>query len=407
MTRYLKVYALGVALLVCGLTALSGCQSAAPPRVPDHDTRARADRAFEDLGDAEAGRPIRSRQSRTEEAGGGDGTQRIPTAPPEAGRAPDWIAGTGLRYPADRFLTAVGYGQDRPAAEDKARAEIAKIFFSEIDASNRTIQSIMESTAGGRTQSRESVDFEEIINVSTRKILSGVRIAEVYGPPRGQSQIYALAVLDRNQAQTILKSKIDDLDRDIHQLLDTSERQSQPLLRIKALHACVQKHALRQAYDAELRIVDPRGKGIPSRVNFAAIHQRLNDVLLKEFFIAVSVQGARAEDIRRALTEAINQRGFAVSGDPARAAVLARGRVDINPIDQKVSGWKFVRWNAYFDLVDRRGGAVFGSVQHSGKEGHLTLGQAEERAVRKIRKTLAADISADLKKYILSGNPTD
>jgi hypothetical protein len=71
-------------------------------------------------------------------------------------------------------------------------------------------------------------------------------------------------------------------------------------------------------------------------------------------------------------------------------------------MDQGAAQWKFVRWKAYFDLVDRQGGVVFGSVQKSGKEGHVTISEAEERAVRKIRKVLAADISKDLSAYIFS-----
>ncbi|NNK86594.1 MAG: hypothetical protein HKO91_13695, partial [Desulfobacterales bacterium] len=45
---------------------------------------------------------------------------------------------------------------------------------------------------------------------------------------------------------------------------------------------------------------------------------------------------------------------------------------------------------------------VFGSIKKTGKEGHLNLTQAEERAVRKIRKILATDIADDITKYIYS-----
>ena len=408
MKRCLKSFGPWMVLFFFGFGVLLACQSTSPKRVPANDIRSRADRAFGDLNDAETGRS--GRQPRAAESGEVEtdqGSAPIPKTPLTTGEQPDWVAGSSARYPSDRFLSAVGYGKERAAAEDKARAELAKIFYTEIDASNRTIQSIMESTAGSRTDSRETVDFQEVINISTNKILSGVRIAEVYDPGRDGSHIYALAVLDRHQTQTILQSKIEGLDRDVRQLLAASDRQADKLLRIKTLQACVQKHVLRQAYDAELRIVDPDGKGITAPIAFTEINQRLVDTLLKDFFIAVSVEGARADDVRRALTEALNQNGFTVSGDLSKAVVLARGTIEINPIDHNVAGWKFVRWNAYFDLVDRHGDAVFGSVQRSGKEGHLTLSQAEERAVMKIRKTLAVDISEDLKKFIFSqGNST-
>ena len=148
--------------------------------------------------------------------------------------------------------------------------------------------------------------------------------------------------------------------------------------------------------------MDRSGQGIPPTVNIAELKTQLTGVLLKDFLIALSVQGSRAEEVRRSLVEALNSKGFAVSDQIGSASVLARGRIEIKPIPQSHAEWKFVRWNAYFDLVDRNGGAVFGSVQKSGKSGHLTTAQAEDRAVRSIRQSLATEISADLSDYILS-----
>ena len=174
------------------------------------------------------------------------------------------------------------------------------------------------------------------------------------------------------------------------------------LSQVQYLQLCIRKHILRQAYDTELRIISPTGRGISPAVSFTEIKKRLNDVLLRDFFIALSVKGTRADEIQQALVEALNRKGFSIIKEIPRASVLARGTIDIQPIEQGASDWKFVRWKAYFDLVDQQGGAVFGSVQKSGKSGHLNLAQAEERAMRKMRKTLVEEISSDLTKYILS-----
>jgi hypothetical protein len=389
------------------LAWLAGCASP-PPRqsIPADDIRARADRAFDDVSAEESGT-----DNRRPAAGNANAPPTAAPTPPApvpesepvvSGQRPEWIDGESRRYPSVRYLTGVGYGADRPGAEDRARSEIAKVFYSEVTSSNRTLQQIMESAADGQTRSSERIDFEEVINVSTHKVLSGVRVVQVYRDSDGQPPFYALAVLDRYQAKEILTAKIGELDADIRQLYTESLQTGDKLTRVKQLQACVDKHALRQAYDAELRVVDPAGRGMAPSVNFTDIQARLNETLLKDFFIAVSVSGPRADEIRQALTEALNEQGFAVSEQIADASVLARGTVDIQPIDQPDPKWKFVRWKAYFDLVDRNGGAVFGSVQKTGREGHLSTAQAEERAVRKMRGLLAADIAADLKKHILS-----
>ncbi len=382
----------------------SGCARQSAQPIPENDIRSRSDRAFADLQAQEQGRPSAPETDRTSPPGTipapGPGVVEE-AAPVDSGNRPAWIDGESRLYPSGSYLTGVGYGDDRPAAEDRARAEIARIFTSHIESSNRTYQEIFESRAGGESRTAENINFEEITRVSTRKVLSGVRIGRVFQDPTTTPAYYALAVLEREPAAEILRDKIVQLDRQIEELLGESRNQSDKLTRIQLLQSCIEHHALRQAYNAELRIVDRGGRGIAPSINIAEIKTELTGVLLKDFLIALSVQGSRAEEVRRSLVEALNSKGFSVSEQISRASVLARGRVEIKPIPQSDAEWKFVRWSAYFDLVDQNGGAVFGSVQKSGKSGHLTTAQAEDRAVRSIRQSLAAEISEDLSNYIL------
>ncbi|MBW2411678.1 MAG: hypothetical protein JRF72_17920, partial [Deltaproteobacteria bacterium] len=246
------------------------------------------------------------------------------------------------------------------------------------------------------------IAIEDITNVSTQKVLSGVQIVEVYQQSKPEPLFYALAALDRSQSREILQSKIRELDRDILNLISANQRETDKLAKIKNLKSSVEQYILRDTYNTELRIVNPSGKGIPAQVSFFEMKRQLADTLLRDFFIAVSINGSRANEIRQALVEALNQKGFSVSEDPDRASVLARGSIEINPIKQKASEWKFVRWKAYFDLVDQHGGAIFGSVKKSGREGHLSFPQAEERAVRKMHKILAAEIAEDMTNFIFT-----
>lgn len=391
-------------LPVAALFLWSGCTGKSAQPVPENDIRVRSDRAFVDLSAEEQGRPSDPNAFRAPPP---SATRAPETAvvekavPVESGRKPAWIDGESRDFPSARYITGVGYGNERPAAEDKARAEIARVFYSHIDSSNRTYQEIFESRAGDKSRTAESINYEEITRVSTRKVLSGVRIGRVFRDPSVKPEFFALAILDRIQAAEILRSRIVELDRQIEQLLGESRYQTDKLTQIKLLQHCIEHHALRQAYNAELRIVDTGGKGLAPLVNIAEIKTQLTGVLLKDFLIALSVQGSRANEVQRSLVAALNGKGFAVSEQIGSASVLARGRVEIKPIPQSDTEWKFVRWNAYFDLVDQKGGAVFGSVQKSGKSGHLTTAQAEDRAVRSIRKSLAAEISEDLSNYIL------
>lgn len=392
------------AFAVAALLCWSGCAAKPAQPVGDDGISDRSGRAFADLQAHEQGRrvdvaPDRSGPHSMRSAPEAAGDKK--PVPVESGRRPAWVDGESRRFPSGAYLTGVGYGADRPEAEDQARAAIAKIFTSHVESSNRTYQQIFESSAGGKSHSAQNINFEEITRVSTQKVLSGARIVHVYRDSSATPEYYALAVVDRSHAADILREKIVEMDRQIEQSLRESQVRTDKLTQIKLLHNCIELHALRQAYNAELRIVDLGGQGIAAEMNISEIKARLTGVLLKDFLIALSVQGSRADEVRQSLVEALNSKGFAVSEQIDNASVLARGRVDIKPMPQGSGPWKFVRWNAYFDLVDRSGGAVFGSVQKTGKSGHLTTAQAEDRAVKSIRQSLAAEISEDLSSYIL------
>ncbi|MDY6791575.1 MAG: LPP20 family lipoprotein [Thermodesulfobacteriota bacterium] len=393
-------------LLAAFVLILAGCAAQKKQtRIPTEEIQNRANRSFDDLSAHETGqrRPSAGKEERYERSSPPAEIKAKPSAVrARKGKRPDWVDGESSEYPSSFYMTGVGYAPDRQTAENKARAEISKIFYSEIDATNRAYEEYLQTTYRGKSKTRQSISLEDITQVSTQKVLSGVSIAQVYLQSRPEKLFYALAILDREQTKRILSQKIDQLDQDIQKLLTDSRREKDKLIQIKYLNACIEKHIIRQAYNTELRIVTRTGEGIPPKISFSEMKNQLTDILLRDFLIVLTVKGTRSSDIKEALVEALNKKGFSVSDDISRASVAVRGKVNIRPFEQGSSEWKFVRWQAYFDLVDRQGGAVFGSIKKTGKEGHLNLAQAEERAVRKIRKTLATDIADDITKYIYS-----
>ena len=381
---------------------ITGCAS--EKKIPADDIRGRADRAFGELRSEETGNKAYPREDKTDaiqpsvqsarEQGGAVRVQK--------GKRPDWVDGESIQYPSSLYLTGVGYDPDRRSAEDKARAEIAKIFLSRIDARTRSYQEYLQTTSKGRSQTEQAISIEEITKVSTQKVLSGVRISQVYQETGQEPIFYALAVLDRDQSAEILRDKIHGLDREIERLFSKAVAEKDMLATIKYLRQAIQSHILRGAYDAELRIVSQSGRGISPPIHFTEIKSKLESVLLRDFLIGVSVTGTRAGEIQDALLQGLNQQGFSVSEDLTRAQVLVRGTVEIKPLDRGTSEWKYVQWRTHFDMVDKEGGAVFGSVNKTGREGHLNLAQAENRAVRKMRKALTTEIAEQVKRYIFS-----
>jgi hypothetical protein len=387
---------------ILSLIIATGCVKR--PGIPVEEIREKADRAFDDLKAEETGQTGTDfpKERRKEETGQSDrfdkgqkGSAHVIT-----GKRPDWVNGESVLYPSSLYLTGVGYDSERQSAEDKARAEIAKIFYSNIDSRTRTYQGYLQTTSRGETRTKETFDIKDITRVSTQKVLSGVKISQVYRETEPESLFYALAVLDRRQSAEILRHKIQELDQDIQRLFTGAQEKGDKLTRVKNLKEAIRKHILREACNTELRIVNISGEGIPPKTDFTEMKNCLSAVLLRDFLIALSVEGSRADEIQEALIQGLNREGFSVCEDVGRATVLVRGTVEIKPIDRGTPEWKYVRWKTHFDLLDRRGGAVFGSIGKTGREGHVNLLQAEDRAVRKMQNILTTDIVRDITKYI-------
>jgi len=318
------------------------------------------------------------------------------------GQQADWVEGSSHKYPSGLYLTGVGIGDERQKAEDNARAEIAKVFYSHIDASTKISQEYLQSVSGTTTRESGRMSVQDILEVSTHKVLSGVRIAEIYHESKPSNAFFALAVLDREQSMVILQNKINSLDQDIQTQLARAGRLNDRLLKIKELKAALETHLLRQAYDTELVIVNPTGQGIAPPVAFVDIKNRLTDILTKEFHIRLEVKGDRAQDLQEALADALTQEGFSLSGANEKANVLVKGSIEIKPLKQTSEQWKYVRWKTVFDLVDLKDDSVFGSISDTGREGHLSLPQAQDRALLKIKKNLLPKVSQEIARYIFN-----
>jgi hypothetical protein len=400
------VFFIGFILSFAGM--LAGCQSA--PGVlgkskasPQNDVAA-ANQAFRQLEHPE-------QQSRAANPEAAPASAQPASASPTSqdsqvavatGQRADWVDGSSHKYPSGRYLTGVGMGDERQKAEDNARAEIAKVFYSHIDASTKVYQEYLQSVSGTTTRESGRTSVQDILNVSTHKVLSGVRIAEVYREPKPPNAFYALAVLDREQSMVVLRDKINALDKDIQTQLARAGQQSDQLFKVKELKAALQTHLLRQAHDAELTIVNPSGQGIAAPVAFVDIKNRLTDILAKDFRIRLAVKGDRAQDLQEALADALTAEGFSLASANEKANVLVKGSVEIKPLPQTSDQWKYVRWKTAFDLVDVKGQSVFGSISDSGREGHLSVPQAQDRAVLKIKKDLLPKVSQEIARYIFS-----
>jgi len=328
-------------------------------------------------------------------------------SPSHAAGAPDWVGGSSKKYPSAMYLTGVGYADTRQAAEDRAYAAVSKIFAAEINSKTQEWEKYLQSDSKGRSEDSRQVNIEEATQVSTRKVLENVSIAETW-MDESKAVYYALAVMDRQHATASLRDHITSLDLKVEELLKQSRQSGDKLKIVRAYHSAVENLLLREAYNVELRVVNPAGKGSESLVSLSVINQDLRAFLAKNFKIVVEVSGAHHIEMRAAIVEGLNRQGLPVV--PADSPVpdlqpdlMVKGAVTFEPI-QMPSGasppTRFVRWSAAFDLTDRATQQVIGSVTRQGREGHLSAPEADARALRAAGQEVTDEIGRQIAEFI-------
>jgi chaperonin cofactor prefoldin len=318
-----------------------------------------------------------------------------------AAGAPDWVNGSDKRYPSALYLTGVGYADTRQAAEDRAYAAISKIFAAEINSKTQEWEKYLQSDAKGRTADKRQISIEQATQVSTKKVLENVSVAETW-LDSSKAVYYALAVMDRQHAASAMRDRITTLDLKVEDLLKQTRQSGEKLQTVRAYHGAVQNLLLREAYNAELRVVSPSGRGSESGVSLADVNREFRNYLAKNFIIIVEVIGENSEPIRAAIVEGLNRQGLPVAADSdLHADLTVKGTVSLEPVQMPGAGpTKFVRWSAAFEVTDFASRQVIGSVAKQGREGHLTMPEAEARALRTAEKEVSDEVGRQLAEFI-------
>lgn len=318
---------------------------------------------------------------------GPDGPGRsadTPDARPARGEPPDWLSGPSARYPATTHLSAVGSGSNRSLAEENARAELARIFRSEIVSRTRTYEKYLQTSSGKKTQVQEEINQENLTTISTRKVIEGSEIAEVFRQKQPE-MYYALAILHRAKTSRILEDRLEKLNAEIGSLLQEADTAGNKLDRLRNLHRSVPKFALRDAYDTELRIVSGTGQGHTSPFHFEEVQAKLDQILAAELSIAVRVTGHAADELRSGILQQLGNKNLRVQPDAAGQAYDLLLEVT-SAFKSVPRNGEFIdsRWEVHGRLLNREQKELNTLVREGGG-GYLNRSLAEEMALKEIR----------------------
>ena len=325
---------------------------------------------------------------------------------------PDWIDGVSAAYPSGQYLVGVGQAENRAAAEDRAYAAVARIFIAEVSAQAKDWESYLVIEQRGQTSAERRLTIDNLTRVSTDKVLENVQIVDRWVDVR-KGLHYALAGMQRSQAETSFMERITELDRSIRDDVEEAHHPSDKLAKVRALRRAARNLVLRETYNADLRVIRPSGQGNAGAYRVSELTHELEQFLATNLVLAVAVTGDQVEPAQRALTEGLLKEGLqvtsrpwgwdrSISGDSSGPTpeLLVRGEVRVWPIDVRDPQFKFVRWCSDFEVVDLTSQRVVGALSKGGREGHLSEREATAKVVRVMQQVFSADIAKAIAAHV-------
>lgn len=301
---------------------------------------------------------------------------------------PAWTNDPAPLYPPAAYLTGVGAADSRAAAEDRARAEIAKIFQVDIHSRLTSAEGAFHSRVDALVSDeyRQSVRAELV--ASTDRTLRGVRIAQVWADPRGGDH-FALAILDRLAAARPLRSELNELDLAVAEQVARVEQTASPTRRLGFYLAALRALERRQVLAGDLQILQPGGYLAAAPHSAANLAARA-DRTAAEIGLGIELAGDRDGIVEGALIRALASVGLRLATAPARNLTV-RGTVDA---EHYTTGdpWQWTVASAQVELLDGREQTPLDSLRTTVREGARQPQRSDIQAREKLGEQLAAGL---------------
>ncbi len=317
---------------------------------------------------------------------------------------PVWIDGGTAQFPSGQYLVGVGQADTRPQATERAYAAVSRIFKAEITAQAKDWESYLLVDTRGRTSTEHRLTLDNVTRVTTDKVLENVQVYDTWFD-RNTRQYYALAGMNRAQAESAMLERIDALDRTIQTEVEEAHHTTDKLIHVRNLKRAGKHLVLREAYNTDLRIIRASGQGNPASYRVAELTRELEQLLGSNFGVAVEMSGDQADPVERAVVEGLTRAGFSVLGHETDSGavpleLLIKGMVRVRSIDAQDPHFRYVRWCTDAVVEETSSHRIIGAVSKGGREGHVTEREAIAKAVRVMQQEFASDFVRSVAAHV-------
>lgn len=306
---------------------------------------------------------------------------------------PAWIDNPQSKYPSSQYLTSIGTGDTRKAAENAAAANLSQIFQSTIKAEQTVNERYKELFSSPNQSTLEGqTDVTKNITITTDQTLYNIQYADSYTDNLGK--VYVLALLERQPTAAIYEKKMEENEKQMLAYIAQYDASHDPIERYANINAALVFAKINEMLQQQLLIILPGMTYKPkSAYNVVKVQQMLA-VAIKQLPFSISISHDTEGKVTAIIKETLSEMGFVVA---AKGVLSISGDVSFEELDMKRPE-KFVRWSYKFSVVDAANNTIV-SFNESGREAHVTYNEAVARALRTMKQKIKTNFGREINKY--------
>jgi hypothetical protein len=380
--------AAGLILVSCVI--LAACASSAKPASGGSslsDSRAAAYDAIDAMN--KGGRPV-TPAAKPESPVSVATPANTPVQPTVTRAEPEWVSSPYSVYDQDDYVAAVGYGENRTAAERSALVSLTAVFGQSIQAEISTITNYSEAVNNGSINVSENNAVREAVKTSSEMdSLVGAEIADVWQNSADRSWS-AVAVLEKQRATVLYTDLIRGNQRLINEITKIPDAEKNSLEAFSRYRLAATVADANKLYATLLSVIGRSPAGLsPSEIPGGGDYRLEAAKIARTIPIAVKIEGDRQNRIGNAFAVALGRIGFKSGGTNNRYVLNAT--LSLSSANLAGNQYQFCRYNVDAYLTDTSNDSRMSPYNISGREGHTAMSEAELRAINSASKKIDSE----------------
>jgi hypothetical protein len=318
---------------------------------------------------------------------------------PAVAEEPVWMSDVEQVYSRLRYMTAVGHGPSRAVAEKEAFAALTEVFGRTVQVDRQSVVNYSEALRQDTVASyiRDTEISNAIKTSAELSSLIGVEIRDYWYDGHGIH--YALAVMEKSRAAAQYSDLV-KANREVIRTLTVMGNDEKYSLDGYARFLLAAKVADGTRIFANILAVLGGATVTLSSQELAEpenFRLEARDIA-RRIPVDVRVDNDASGRVQGAFAVVIGKQGFQSGGQDSRYVLDVA--LTLSPVELPGQQNKMVRYELVAKFTDRVTGNVLLSYNSTGREGHLTIEEAKNRAITTLEREITAGWDAAFSAYL-------